>query len=67
MCDSPSPSPSLPLFLSLSLSLSFLRYTYLNQRYGLKSLIIEHASAIIKGLNKFTEYVLTYEGPMKDL
>ena len=49
----------LPLLLSISFSLSFfLRYTYLNQRYGLKSLIIEHASAIIKALNKFTEYVL---------
>eukprot|EP00935_MAST-01C_sp_MAST-1C-sp1_P000777 g777.t1 len=27
-------------------------YTYLNQRYGLKALIVEHASAIIKAVNK---------------
>jgi cell division septum initiation protein DivIVA len=30
-------------------------YTFLNQRYGLKSLIIEHASAVIKGVNKYSE------------
>jgi hypothetical protein len=28
-------------------------YTYLNQKYGLKALIIEHASAIVKATNKF--------------
>ena len=27
-------------------------YTYLNQRYGLKPLIVDHASAIIKAVNK---------------
>eukprot|EP00937_MAST-01D_sp_MAST-1D-sp2_P001185 g1185.t1 len=27
-------------------------YTYLNQRYGLKSLIVDHASAIVKAVNK---------------
>ena len=27
-------------------------YTYLNQRYGLKPLIVEHASAIVKAVNK---------------
>ena len=30
-------------------------YTFLNQRYGLKSLIIEHASAVIKAVNKYHE------------
>ena len=28
-------------------------YTYLNQRYGLKSLIVEWASAIINGVKTF--------------
>lgn len=28
-------------------------YTYLNQRYGLKSLIIEYASSIIRAVNKY--------------
>jgi hypothetical protein len=28
-------------------------YTYLNQRYGLKTLIIEWASAIIKGIKTY--------------
>lgn len=28
-------------------------YTYLNQKYGLKALIIEHASSIIRAVNKF--------------
>jgi len=30
-------------------------YTFLNQRYGLKSLIIEHASAVIKGINRYSD------------
>jgi hypothetical protein len=30
-------------------------YTWLNQRYGLRALIIEHASAIIRATNKFAE------------
>ena len=29
-------------------------YTFLNQRYGLKSLIVEHASAIINAVNKYS-------------
>jgi len=29
-------------------------YTFLNQRYGLKSLIVEHASAIIQAVNKYS-------------
>lgn len=29
-------------------------YTYLNQKYGLKNLIIEWASAIITGIKKFS-------------
>eukprot|EP01029_Cantina_marsupialis_P007920 TRINITY_DN1903_c0_g1_i1.p1 TRINITY_DN1903_c0_g1~~TRINITY_DN1903_c0_g1_i1.p1 ORF type:complete len:660 (+),score=241.96 TRINITY_DN1903_c0_g1_i1:96-2075(+) len=29
-------------------------YTYLNQKYGLRSLIIEHASAITKAINKYS-------------
>ena len=29
-------------------------YTYLNQKYGLKNLIIEWASAIINGIKKFS-------------
>jgi hypothetical protein len=29
-------------------------YTYLNQKYGLKNLIIEHASAVIRGVNAFS-------------
>ena len=29
-------------------------YTYLNQRYGLKQLIIDHASAIIKAVNRYS-------------
>jgi hypothetical protein len=28
-------------------------YTYLNQKYGLKSLIVEHASAVIRASNKY--------------
>jgi len=28
-------------------------YTYLNQKYGLRSLIIEHATAIVKGMHKY--------------
>jgi hypothetical protein len=28
-------------------------YTYLNQKYGLKGLIVEHASSIIRAANKF--------------
>lgn len=28
-------------------------YTYLNQRYGLKNLIVEWAAAIISGIKKF--------------
>ncbi len=28
-------------------------YTYLNQKYGLKALIVEHASSIIRAGNKF--------------
>ena len=30
-------------------------YTYLNQRYGLKNLIIEWAAAIIAGIKKFSK------------
>ena len=30
-------------------------YTYLNQRYGLKSLIIEWAGAIINGIKKYSK------------
>jgi len=30
-------------------------YTYLNQKYGLKSLIIEWATAIINGIKKFSK------------
>lgn len=30
-------------------------YTYLNQKYGLRSLIIEYASAIIRAANKFAD------------
>ena len=30
-------------------------YTYLNQRYGLKNLIIEWASAIINGIRRFSK------------
>ncbi len=30
-------------------------YTYLNQRYGLKNLIIEWAAAIIGGIKKFSK------------
>jgi hypothetical protein len=30
-------------------------YTYLNQRYGLKNLIIEWAAAIIYGLKKYAK------------
>lgn len=30
-------------------------YTYLNQKYGLKSLIIEWATAIINGIRKFSQ------------
>lgn len=30
-------------------------YTYLNQKYGLKNLIVAHASAIIKAVNKYSE------------
>ncbi len=29
-------------------------YTYLNQKYGLKKLIIEHASAVIRGVNTYS-------------
>ena len=29
-------------------------YTFLNQRYGLKSLIVEHASAIIQAVTKYS-------------
>jgi hypothetical protein len=28
-------------------------YTYLNQKYGLKALIVEHASSIIRASNKY--------------
>lgn len=30
-------------------------YTYLNQKYGLKSLIVEWATAIINGIKKFNK------------
>jgi hypothetical protein len=30
-------------------------YTYLNQRYGLKNLIIEWAAAIINGIKKYSK------------
>ena len=30
-------------------------YTFLNQKYGLKRLIIEHASAIIRGVNAYSD------------
>ena len=30
-------------------------YTYLNQKYGLRSLIVEQASAIIRAANKFCD------------
>lgn len=30
-------------------------YTYLNQRYGLKQLIIEWAQAIIEGIKKYSK------------
>ena len=30
-------------------------YTFLNQRYGLKQLIVDHASAIIKAVNRFSQ------------
>jgi len=30
-------------------------YTYLNQKYGLKSLIIEWATACINGIKKFSK------------
>ncbi len=30
-------------------------YTYLNQRYGLKQLIIDWASAIIAGIKKYSK------------
>jgi len=30
-------------------------YTYLNQRYGLKNLIIEWAAAIIQGIKQFSK------------
>ena len=29
-------------------------YTFLNQRYGLKSLIVGHASAVIKSVNEYS-------------
>lgn len=30
-------------------------YTYLNQKYGLKTLIVEHASSIIRAVHQFSE------------
>ena len=30
-------------------------YTYLNQKYGLKSIIIEWATAILNGIKKFNK------------
>jgi len=30
-------------------------YTYLNQKYGLKSIIIEWATAIINGIKRFSK------------
>merc|ERR1712166_657554 len=30
-------------------------YTYLNQKYGLRSLIVEHATSIVKAMHMFRE------------
>ena len=30
-------------------------YTFLNQKYGLKALIIEHASSIVRAVNKYSD------------